>query len=52
MMEVILITGSHPTAFRLSPEKAEQIWSVAGGYHGGKFHLRLFELHDAGIFRR
>jgi outer membrane protein assembly factor BamB len=30
----ILITGSHPTAFRLSPEKAEQIWNVDGGYRG------------------
>lgn len=30
----ILITGSHPTAFRLSPEKAEQIWSIEGGFRG------------------
>jgi len=30
----ILITGSHPTAFRLSPEKAEQIWNVEGGFRG------------------
>jgi outer membrane protein assembly factor BamB len=30
----ILITGSHPTAFRLSPEKAEKIWEVEGSYRG------------------
>ena len=30
----LLITGSHPTAFRLSSEKAEQLWSVDGGFRG------------------